>query len=232
MVEREAVVEIRDAANSLLREGERLLLLGGSCVIAVGLCAAISASGRTPRMVYVDRHFDLNTPNSTLEGSLSWMGLAHCLDLPSARSELSQLDQTGPLLTPATLVYLGVDESAGTDWEVDQRHRLRIPVVTQDSLVTDPQQSARSALGALGEGEFVVHIDVDVLDFLDAPLAENVNGRNTGPTIEQLGTALTTLWRHPDCLGMSIGQLVPAHANSAPESLSRFVTMLSQLPAT
>lgn len=229
-VERDAAVELRDAAAPVLREGHRLLVLGGSCVIAVGMCAAMAASGRTPRLIYVDRHLDLNTPDSTREGSLSWMGLAHCLDLPGSRAELSRLDQDGPLLTRDHLVYLGVDETAGTDWEVVQRRELQIPLVSQDALVTDPRTAAKRALAELGEGGFVVHVDVDVLDFLDAPLAENVNGRNTGPTIAQLGAALTTLWEHPDCLGVSVGQLVPAHAASAPESLERFVHMLSRLP--
>lgn len=229
-VERDAAVELRDAAAPVLREGHRLLVLGGSCVIAVGMCAAMAASGRTPRLIYVDRHLDLNTPDSTREGSLSWMGLAHCLDLPGSRAELSRLDQDGPLLTRDHLVYLGVDETAATDWEVVQRRELQIPLVSQDALVTDPTTAAGRALAELGEGGFVVHVDVDVLDFLDAPLAENVNGRNTGPTIAQLGAALTTLWEHPDCLGVSVGQLVPAHATSAPESLERFVHMLSRLP--
>ncbi len=229
-VERDAAVELRDAAAPVLREGHRLLVLGGSCVIAVGMCAAMAASGRTPRLIYVDRHLDLNTPDSTREGSLSWMGLAHCLDLPGSRAELSRLDQHGPLLTRDHLVYLGVDETAATDWEVVQRRELQIPLVSQDALVTDPRTAAKRALAELGEGGFVVHVDVDVLDFLDAPLAENVNGRNTGPTIAQLGAALTTLWEHPDCLGVSVGQLVPAHATSAPESLERFVHMLSRLP--
>lgn len=230
MVERAAAVELRDAAASLLRNGHRLLVLGGSCVVAVGMCAAIAAAGRAPRLIYVDRHFDLNTPDSTLEGSLSWMGLAHCLDVPGSRAELSRLGQNGPLLTRDHLVYLGVDETAGTDWEVEQRRRLQIPLVSQSAFVADPEEAARRALGELGEGGFVIHVDVDVLDFLDAPLAENVNGRNTGPTIEQLGAGLAKMWGHPDCLGVSIGQLVPAHAASAPESLERFVRMLARLP--
>ena len=73
----------------------------------------------------------------------------------------------------------------------------------------------------------MVHVDVDVLDFLDAPLAENVNGRNSGPTLIQLGEVLTALWREPGFIGMSIGQLVPAHAASDPTSLGRFVEALT-----
>ncbi len=100
-------------------------------------------------------------------------------------------------------------------------------MTTQAELVADPQTAALTARGALPDGPFVVHVDVDVLDFLDAPLAENVNGRNSGPTLAQLGTALTALWREPGLIGMSIGQLVPAHAASDPTSLSRLVEALT-----
>ena len=58
-------------------------------------------------------------------------------------------------------------------------------------------------------------------------MAENVNGRNSGPTLAQLGQALTELWRDPRCLGVSVGQLVPAHATSDPTALGRFVEALT-----
>ena len=70
-------------------------------------------------------------------------------------------------------------------------------MTTQAELVADPTAAALKARGALPDGPFVVHVDVDVLDFLDAPLAENVNGRNSGPTLDQLGEVLTVLWREP-----------------------------------
>ena len=54
----------------------------------------------------------------------------------------------------------------------------------------------------------------------------NINGRNSGPTLAQLGEALTALWREPGFIGMSIGQLVPAHAASDPTSLSRLPAAL------
>ena len=100
-------------------------------------------------------------------------------------------------------------------------------MTTQAELVADPTTAALRARGALPDGPFVVHVDVDVLDFLDAPLAENVNGRNSGPTVVQLGEALAALWREPGLIGMSIGQLVPAHAASDPTSLGRFVKALA-----
>lgn len=218
--------ELADMAAPLVTPGERLLVIGGSCTVALGLCAAIARNGIEPQLVYVDRHLDLNTPASTTEGSLSWMGMAHALGLDGAAQELVELAERTPLLQRDRLSYLGValhDET--TAWEREQAEELS--VVTQDELVADPVAAAHRARQALKPGAFVTHVDVDVLDFQDAPLAENVNGRNNGPTLTQLGRALTELWRDPDCLGLSLGQLVPAHAASEPTSLGRLIQALT-----
>lgn len=216
-----------DAAAPLVATDSRLLVLGGSCTVALGLCAAVAEAGTEPHLVYVDRHLDLNTPESTREGSLSWMGMAHGLGVPGAEESLVGLTSRRPLLQPAHLSYLGVEPDVETTaFERDQVARLAISLTTQAELVADPTAAALAARAALPDGPFVVHVDVDVLDFLDAPLAENVNGRNSGPTTVQLAEALTTLWHEPGCLALSVGQLVPAHAASDPTSLPRFVEAL------
>lgn len=73
-----------------------------------------------------------------------------------------------------------------------------------------------------------MHVDVDVLDFIDAPIAENINGRNSGPSIEHLGEALNELWRDPSCRALSIGALNPFRAQADPRALPRFVSALVQ----
>lgn len=222
-----ALRALAEVAGPLLASGARVLVIGGSCTVAVGLCAAAVRSGIEPHLVYIDRHLDLNTPTSTTEGSLSWMGMGHALDLPGAAQELVDLAGRKPLLPPRQLAYLGVDLERATAWERDQVERLGPTVVPQGHLVADPAGAAETARRALPPGPFLVHLDVDVLDFLDAPLAENVNGRNSGPTLTQLGLALAQLWRDPACLGLSVGQLVPAHAASEPTSLERLVHALT-----
>lgn len=226
--EADAMAELSLAAADLLVEGDRLLVLGGSCTVALGLCAAMTQIGQRPRIVYVDRHLDLNTPHSTTEGSLSWMGMAHALGLEGAAPELAGAADRSPLLQPADLVYLGVDATGeATDWEREQAVELGLVMVDQAALCDDPRAAANTARAALAPGPFIVHLDVDVLDFLDAPIAENVNGRNSGPTIAMLEQALVPLLGDPDCWGMSIGQLDPAHALADPTALPRLVSALA-----
>jgi arginase len=222
----DALMELSAAAIRLLAQGERLLVLGGSCTVVLGLCTGMAQRVESPHVVYLDRHLDLNTPLSTIEGSFSWMGMAHALAVKGAVPELANATRPTPLLTPADVVYLGADVSETTEWERTQVRELGITVVPQAALVDDPQRAARTALDALPAGPFVVHLDVDLLDFMDAPLAENVNGRNSGPTLTQLEPALVELVRHPDCWALSIGQLDPAHAASDPTAIPRLISVL------
>ena len=80
----DALRGLADAAHALMVPGERLLVIGGSCTTALGVCAALAQDETEASLVYVDRHLDLNTPTSTIEGSLSWMGMAHALGLDGA----------------------------------------------------------------------------------------------------------------------------------------------------
>ena len=224
----ESVRELASAVPPLLSDDDRLLVLGGNCTIALGVCAGLRDVGIEPSLVYVDRHFDLNTPQSTTEGALDWMGLAHALALEGAATELVDAFGYRPLLTPSRISFLGVDANEGTAWEREQVQRMNLPVVSLNDLTAAPRIAARMAVDALPEGPFAVHVDVDVLDFIDAPIAENVNGRNIGPTVEQLGDAVSELWRNPACRALSIGELNPVHATADPAALPRFIATLAR----
>jgi arginase len=223
----EAMSELASAASRLLSVDSQLLVIGGSCLVALGMCAAVTGWGERPRLIYIDRHLDLNTSHSTSEGSLSWMGMAHALALEGAAPQLTEMTGHAPLLRNSDLVYLGVDLAQGTDWERSHVEKLRLNVVTQEQMCTAPSRAAATARSLLAAGPFIVHLDVDVLDFIDAPIAENVNGRNSGPTIKQLEQALVVLLQDRDCLALSIGQLNPAHAASDLTALPRLVAALA-----
>jgi arginase len=224
----ESVRELASAVPPLLEDGDRLLVLGGNCTIALGVCAGLRGAGIEPSLVYVDRHFDLNTPQSTTEGALDWMGLAHALALEGAATELVDAFGYRPLLAPSRISFLGVDANEGTEWEREQVQRMNLPVVSLKDLTAAPRIAAGVAVEALPKGPFAVHVDVDVLDFIDAPIAENVNGRNVGPTVEQLGDTISELWRNPACRALSVGELNPVHATADPASLPRFIATLAR----
>ncbi|MEV4410303.1 arginase family protein [Catellatospora sp. NPDC049609] len=221
-----AVAAVAEQVAAALEADADVLVLGGNCTVALGVMSALTAHDPDAGLLYVDRHFDLNTPQSTTDGALDWMGLAHALDLPDAAEPLVSALGHRPLLTPAQLFYLGVEYAAATPWEREQAEHLGLRWSSSAALAAEPAAQATRALAALPPGDLAVHLDVDVLDFTDAPLAESTDGRNTGPSLDSLRAALRIACRDPRFRVLSIGELNPARAAGHPETLTRFVACL------
>jgi arginase len=216
----------------LLSRELTLLVLGGNCTIALGVVAALRRVGADPvGLLYVDRHYDLNTPESTTDGALDWMGMAHALDLPGCLPDLVDVLGPRPLLAPGHVAWLGVENAPATEWEREEARRLNLHVTSSGDFALDPTASAAAALGHLPGGPLAVHIDVDVLDFTDAPLAENTDGRNSGPTLEQVGVALELAARDERFRALSIGELNPTRSAGDPEAIPRFVATIARTMA-
>ena len=224
--------ELTDRLGPLLARGDFALVLGGNCTIALGVMAALRRLGAgAPGLLYVDRHYDINTPASTTDGALDWMGLAHGLALPGCVDTLTDAFGPRPLLEPYQVAWLGVEPQRATDWEREQAAGLGLHVESSQALAADPAGAATAALGHLPAGPLAVHIDVDVLDFTDAPLAEDTNGCNTGPTLGQAEEALLVAARDPRVRTLSIGELNPTRSAGDPEALGRFAGSIARILA-
>ncbi len=187
----ESLQQLATRLEPLLARGDLTLVLGGNCTIVLGVMAALRRLGDgAPGLLYLDRHYDLNTPESTTDGALDWMGLAHALALPGCLDALTDAFGPRPLLQPSQVAWLGVEPSVASVWERKQARRLGLHMTTSQTLAADPANAGRAALKHLPPGPLALHIDVDVLDFIDAPLAENTECRNTGPTLDQASDAL------------------------------------------
>jgi arginase len=121
-----SVNAVAEQVGVALDEQADVLVVGGNCTVALGVMDALLQRDRDAGLLYIDRHFDLNTPASTSDGALDWMGLAHGLDLPDAADALASAFHQRPLLRPDQFYLLGVDESVATDWEREQAHRLNV----------------------------------------------------------------------------------------------------------
>src|SRR4029077_12696702 len=110
---------------------------------------------------------------------LDWMGVAHMLAVDGVRPELRDAGPRPPLLDPANIVVLGHEDGQATVWERETIGRLGVICVPAEALRADPAAAAAAAVAALPGAcsRILVHFDVDVVDFVDAPLSENT-GRN------------------------------------------------------
>ena len=220
--------DLADRLTPLLAEGDTVLVIGGNCTIAVGVMAALERlNAGMPGLLYIDRHFDLNTPDSTTDGALDWMGLAHALALPGSVDVVASAFGRRPLLQPRQLAWLGVDADLATEWEREQAARLGLHVTSSQEFAADPPGTTVRTLGVLPSGPLGLHIDVDVLDFTDAPLAESTDGRNTGPTLDHLAEALQPAARDPRLRALSVGELNPTRSAGEPGVIPRFIRVLA-----
>jgi arginase len=229
-----AVVEIvQDTARRVaaaVAEGEATLVLGGDCTVGIGTVAGHVESGESTGLLYFDAHADLNTPTSVHEGALDWMGMAHMLGEEGAAPELVEVGATVPLLDAAQVVLFGWDAEQATEHERKAVERLSLEVVSADEVRADPVAAATRALDLLEEGanRFVVHFDVDVIDFTDAPLSENP-GRNEGLAYDDAVRALDVVLRSPRLAGLTLTELNPDHAAAAAGSVDRLTADLARL---
>ena len=129
------------------------------------------------------------------------------------------------------MAWLGVEPQMATQWEREQAGRLGLHVTTSQALAADPAATALAALSQLPPGPLALHLDVDVLDFIDAPLAENTDCRNTGPTLDQAEQALQLAARDPRLRALSIGELNPTRCAGDPDALPRFAASITRILA-
>jgi arginase len=225
-----AARELAERLRPLFEQGDQVLVLGGDCTIALGVIAALRRNtGDSPRLVYFDRGYDLNTPQSTTDGALDWMGMAHALALPGCAEALVDAFGYRPLIEPQQVAWLGVEPAMATEWEREQAVRLGLRVITSQAVVDDPAGSAAVALDGLRGGPLALHFDVDVLDFTDAPLAENTDGRNTGPSLEEAALVLSTAVRDSGFRALSVAELNPTRSVGDPDAIPRFIDVIARV---
>ncbi|MFT4040179.1 MAG: arginase family protein [Thermomicrobiales bacterium] len=232
----DAVTTTAERVRAANAAGQLPLVLGGDCTVGIGTVAGMLA--QEPEgvgLIYFDLHADLNTPDSVPDGALDWMGMAHLLDEPTARPELRQIGPRTPLLRPEQVVLFGLSAKRATPWERDAIARHALRAVPVEEVAATPEAAAHAALSLLPDAtRLLIHFDVDVIDFTDAPLSENT-GRNEGLTLEQAFRALRVLTAHPAFAALTITELNPLHGEEDGATLERFVdglaVALQQAPA-
>jgi arginase len=224
----QAAESIRAAAamvGDALGSDHDVLLLGGNCTVALGAMSALVSRDPRAVLVYVDRHFDLNTPASTTDGALDWMGMAAALGLLAEAPDFGF--PRAPLLSPEQLLYVGADPAPATEWERQQVEDLGLSWRSNDALATDPDAESTAISSWVGDRSFALHLDLDVLDFTDLPLAENTDGRNSGPSLDAVTTVLRAGCAEPGFRVLSIGELNPTRAAGTPDAIPRFIQALA-----
>ncbi len=218
---------VADRVREAVAAGEMPIVLGGDCTVGVGTVAGHLDGRGDLGLLYFDMHADLNTPASAPPGALDWMGMAHLLGVPDTIDGLARVGARHPMLLPQDVHLFAHRHDQARPWELECIERYAIARTPLEAVARDPSGTARHALASLGarRERLLVHFDVDVIDFTDAPLSENT-GRNIGLTLDQAMEALGVFLNDSRVRALTITELNPDHGEPDDLTLKRFVAGL------
>jgi arginase len=194
--------------GAILADGRIPLVLGGECSVTIAVVAAFGDTGIEPALLYMDGGVDLFTPATNPTGILDSMTVAHLLDEPGCDSELAGLGRARPLLPDDRLLLFGYTDDPGAQQDVLVRRDL--PRLPAEQIRGRPKQAAEEALARMSASadRFLLHLDVDVVDFLDLPVAD-VPQPNQGLAFAEAMECLAIFARHEGLAGLTITEFNP-----------------------
>ena len=198
----QAARAVAEKVEAAFRAGHTPVVLGGDCTVGVGTVAGARAAGERVGLVYFDLHPDLNTPETVVTGTLDWMGVAHMLGV--ARTPLADVAS----LEPDQVLFFARQEDQTKRNERETIERLNLESVMVEEVAADPRRTAERAAGRFDR--YLVHFDVDVVDFIDLPLSENT-GHNLGLPFGAACAALEVLTAGAGFAGLTVTEHNPLH---------------------
>ena len=173
----------RSIAQTLESHNDFAVIVGGDCSVLLGSLLGLRR-GREIGLVYLDAHSDFGTEETSETGGVAGMVLAQIVG--RGRSPLARLLGNTPLVAEDHVVAIGVRET-GADYDNSRIHNAG---------------SADEALAALGDRDFFIHIDADVLDPRFMPFVDSPTPGGLSP--EELLAVLRPLARHPRAIGLEL----------------------------
>lgn len=221
---------VADRVAEGLADGAATLVLGGDCTVELGTVAGATHDTNDLGLIYVDLDTDLNTPQSVSDGALDWMGVAHLLGLEDTVPILASVGQQTPMLRPDQILLFADDNSTAFERQIIDERGIKEIRLAQ--VAADPAGAARGAVvrWARNFERLLIHVDVDVLDYLQFPLAENTR-RNVGLSFLQLVAALRELVAAPNFVALTICEINPDHAPLDGSTLRTFNEALADVLA-
>jgi arginase len=129
------------------------------------------------------------------------------------------------MLSAGQVSFLGLGPQ--TDFEAEVISDRRLPVVDVQMAASDPLRSARAALSPLSACDgLAVHFDVDLVDFLDAPLAENTD-RGTAPSLTACGEMLGELLADTRVCALTVTEFNPHPGAKDGSTIQRLLDVLA-----
>ncbi|HXO44277.1 MAG TPA: arginase family protein [Candidatus Cybelea sp.] len=201
----QALEALKPRVEQALKSGALPLILSGDCSIALATIAGARRYFRHISMIYIDRDADLNIPATSPSGCVDGMVVSHVVGRGAA--ELVRFWGEPPLVREPDLALFGVARLDPAEQEVLDRTPLR-RYLAADVQRLGPAAAAQVAIERIhGNGnEFILHLDVDVIDGFEAT---NYPGQG-GLTLDQVREALAVFAKQKHLAAIEVTAYNPA----------------------
>lgn len=226
----EVAQQLAERVAGALEQNHTPLVIGGDCSIALGVVAGFVRQREDLALLYMDGGVDITTPATYRIGALDSMGLAHMVAEDGAIDDLSRIGPRYPLLPGTKILPFGYIPGEPREQEeaILARHGIRgFPVEAVRGNARAVAIEARRRLEAMA-AQFVIHFDVDVLDFVDFPIADVLQPQ-PGLTLAEAIEALKIFVASQHFVGMVITEFNPDHADAKGELAATFIQALTQV---
>jgi arginase len=220
---------LADQVDLALQQDAVPLVVGGDCTISLGVIVGFLRRVENLSLLYFDGHVDLNTLASSPSGIFDSMSIAHMLGESGTAAELSHIGARYPLMPEDQIVLFGYnpDELNTTEGEALARHRMQAyPLAEVQGRAAQAVAEALKSLEGRGK-KFLLHFDVDVIDFMDFPVAD-VPQFNQGLTFREALACLAVFAVSPAFGGLVITEFNPDHADEEGALAQTFVESLAR----
>jgi arginase len=202
--------EIAERVQQALARGATPIVLGGDHSVAAGTVAGVANDFRAlrqpVRLIWIDAHSDINTPETSTTGNVHGMPLAALLGM--GPSELSNLLGWQPKVQPQHTVLVGI-----RDVDEAERENIRRAGITAYTMRDIDELGLRAVMekaikaAASGTAGYHVSMDMDWVDPEEAPgVGTPVPG---GATYREAHLAMEILADHGGMLSLELVEVNP-----------------------
>ena len=195
---------LRPRVEIAVKSGALPIVLSGDCSTTLATVAGVRRYFHNISMIYMDRDADLNVPATTPSGCVDGMVVAHLTGRGAA--ELVRFWPEPPLVRDPDIAVFGVDRLDPPEEEFLRRAPIRVFSAT-DIRRQGAAAAARTALDRIhaARNEFILHLDVDVIENLQAT---NYPGSG-GLTLDEVREALEVFIVEPRLVAINVAAYNP-----------------------
>ena len=216
--------ELSSKVASALDKETIPIIIGGDCTISLGVIAGFLTQEENLGLIYFDGHVDLNTPITSVSGILDSTGVAHMIGVEGTVEELSHIGKRFPLLPKEKIVLFGYNPKENNKPELELLEKLKINNYSLGDIRQKRIEAAREALIYLEENskKFLMHLDVDVIDFTDLPVAD-VPQYSQGMMFREVMDCLSVFTSSSKLGGLVITEFNPDHLDEEGKDVAIFI---------